>query len=302
AVALTFEPHHITFHYIMAQLLHIGCLALLVRICLCRGAYPHHMHEGGYIPGKVAAGDIDSLEFPLNLEYLEAEFFLYGALGYGLDRAAPELVSGGPPPVGAKEAKLDPVIRDIIVEFGYQEVGHIRAIKETVPGFPRPQLDLSARVFAQTMNAAFNTKLNPPFDPYANSVNYLLASYLIPYVGLTGYVGTNARLHSKTAKRLVAGLLGVESGQDAVIRALLFERKLEKVKPYAYTVAEFTNFISSLRNKFGHTAVVDEGLVVEKWLGAERMVKGNILAGDKYSLAYARTPAQILRIVYSSGN
>jgi len=29
-----------------------------------------------------------------------------------------------------------------------------------------------------------------PFDPYANDINFLLVSYLIPYVGLTGYVGT----------------------------------------------------------------------------------------------------------------
>ncbi|KAH9295211.1 hypothetical protein KI387_038799 [Taxus chinensis] len=271
-------------------------------ISLCRGSESQNIHEGGYSPGKVAAGDVDSVEFPLNLEYLEAEFFLYGALGYGLDRAAPELVGGGPTPIGAKKAKLDSVIQEIILEFAYQEVGHIRAIKETVPGFPRPQLDLSARVFAQTIDAAFDTKLDPPFDPYANSVNYLLASYLIPYVGLTGYVGTNAGLQSQTAKRLVAGLLGVESGQDAVIRALLFERKSEKVKPYSYTVAEFTDFISTLRNKLGHTPVVDEGLVVDKRLGAEGLVKGNILAADKYSVAYARTPAQILRIVYSSGS
>ncbi|KAH9319581.1 hypothetical protein KI387_021350, partial [Taxus chinensis] len=104
------------------------------------------------------------------------------------------------------------------------------------------------------------------------------------------------------AKWLAVGLLGVESGQDAVIRALLSERKSEKVEPYSYTVAEFTDFISTLRNNLGHTPVVDEGLVVDKRLGAEGLVKGNILACDKYSVAHARTPAQILRIVYSSGS
>ncbi|KAH9300565.1 hypothetical protein KI387_012148, partial [Taxus chinensis] len=106
--------------------------------------------------------------------YLEAEFFLFGGFGYGLDHATPELTSGGPPPIEARKDNLDPLVEDIIQQFAYQEVGHL---------------------------SAFDTKLNPPFDPYANSLNYLLASYLIPYIGLTGYVGTNAHLRSITAKR-----------------------------------------------------------------------------------------------------
>eukprot|EP00253_Pinus_taeda_P025405 PITA_25405 len=259
--------------------------------------------SSSYEPGAVAARDVDWLEFPINLEYLEAEFFLWSSLGYGLDRAAPELVSGGPPPVGARKANLDPLVLEIIKEFAYQEVGHLRALKKTVHGFPRPQLNLSAENFGNIINHAFNTTLTPPFDPYANSVNYLLASYLIPYVGLTGYVGANPQLKSPTAKRLVAGLLGVESGQDAVIRALLYQKKSEKVAPYPYTVADFTNRMSALRDSLGHTTVADEGLLVQAATGgAEGKVAGNILAGDKYSVAYARTPAQILRIVYSSGN
>jgi hypothetical protein len=54
----------------------------------------------------------------------------------------------------------------------------------------------------------------------------------------------------------------VESGQDAVIRALLYEHAHKKVKPYGITVAEFTNRFSQLRNKLGNAGVKDEGLVV----------------------------------------
>lgn len=52
------------------------------------------------------------------------------------------------------------------------------------------------------MNSAFGRPLMPPFDPYANDINYLLASYVIPYVGLTGYVGANAKLQSPRARRV----------------------------------------------------------------------------------------------------
>ncbi|KAI3821459.1 hypothetical protein L1987_09027 [Smallanthus sonchifolius] len=82
---------------------------------------------------------------------------------------------------------------------------------------------------------------------------------------------------------LVAGLLGVESGQDAVIRSLLYERANEKVVPYETTVAEFTQMISQLRDKLGNNGLKDEGLKVP---GAEKKTQGNVLAGDEDSLAY----------------
>ncbi|CAL5345607.1 unnamed protein product [Camellia sinensis] len=250
------------------------------------------------IPGS----DIDLLEFPLNLEYLEAEFFLWGSLGYGLDSIAPNLTMGGPPPVGTTKARLDPFTKDVILQFAFQEVGHLRAIKNTVRGFPRPLLNLSAEAFGNVMNSAFGRALKPAFDPYANELNFLLASYVIPYVGLTGYVGANPKLQSPISKRLVAGLLAVESGQDAVIRGLLYERAREKVTPYGITVAEFTDRISELRNKLGSAGVKDEGLIVPTFQGAEGKLRGNVLAGDQNSVGYDRTPEEILRIIYSSGD
>ncbi|CAL5345618.1 unnamed protein product [Camellia sinensis] len=250
------------------------------------------------IPGS----DIDLLEFPLNLEYLEAEFFLWGSLGYGLDSIAPNLTMGGPPPVGTTKARLDPFTKDVILQFAFQEVGHLRAIKNTVRGFPRPLLNLSAEAFGNVMNSAFGRALKPAFDPYANELNFLLASYVIPYVGLTGYVGANPKLQSPISKRLVAGLLAVESGQDAVIRVLLYERAREKVTPYGITVAEFTDRISVLRNKLGSAGVKDEGLIVPTFQGAEGKLRGNVLAGDQNSVGYDRTPEEILRIIYSSGD
>ncbi|XP_039058880.1 desiccation-related protein PCC13-62-like [Hibiscus syriacus] len=256
----------------------------------------------GYNNSSVPETDLDLLEFPLNLEYLEAEFFLYGALGHGLDKVAPELADGGPSPIGAKKANLDTLINDVVLQFAYQEVGHLKAIKKTVKGFPRPQLDLSASLFAKVIDKAFGKPLMPPFDPYANSINFLIASYLIPYVGLTGYVGANPKLQGAISKRLVAGLLGVESGQDAVIRGLLYQHATVNVFPYQFVVAEFTNRISNLRNTLGRAGTKDEGLIVPVDFGAEGKVVGNVLAGDEFSVAFDRTPEEILRIVYGSGN
>uniref|UniRef100_A0A0R0GRP1 Desiccation-related protein PCC13-62 n=2 Tax=Glycine max TaxID=3847 RepID=A0A0R0GRP1_SOYBN len=215
--------------------------------------------------------DADLLEFALNLEYLEAEFFLFGALGHGLDVAAPNLTGGGPPPIGAKKVELDSLTNDVILQFAFQEVGHLSKVR----GFPRPLLDLSSKSFAKLMDNAFGKPLVPPFDPYANSLNFIIASYVIPYVGLTGYVGAN-RLLSATSRELVP--------------------------PYGVAVEEFTNRISILRSKLGIRGLKDEGIIVPTGLGAEGRVKGNILAGDVNSLAYSRTPEERLRIIYGSGD
>ncbi|KAJ9546370.1 hypothetical protein OSB04_018913 [Centaurea solstitialis] len=72
------------------------------------------------------ASDSDLTEFPLNLEYLEAEYFLFASMGRGLDSVRPDLADGGPPPIGAKKANLTSLTNDIITQFAYQEIGHIR--------------------------------------------------------------------------------------------------------------------------------------------------------------------------------
>ncbi|KAJ4727648.1 Desiccation-related protein PCC13-62 [Melia azedarach] len=272
-------------------------LLLTLNLGMTTGAYSYSCG----VPAT-EADDRDRIQFALNLEFLEAEFFLYGALGKGLDYIAPWLAEGGPPPIGAKKANLDEVTNQIIEEFGYQEVGHLRAIIAEIGGFPRPLLDLSPQKFATIFNEAVGYELEPPFDPYLNSINYLLASYVIPYVGLVGYVGTIPNLTKYTSRRLVAGLLGVESGQDAVLRTLLYERAHEKVLPYNKTVAEFTIYISELRNRLGMCGIKDEGLIVPLELGAENRTESNILSADANSLSYARTPPEILRIVYGTGS
>ncbi|KAK4257859.1 hypothetical protein QN277_007393 [Acacia crassicarpa] len=61
--------------------------------------------------------DNDLIEFALNLEYLEAEFFLIGSSGYGLDVVSPDLAQGGPSPIGGTLAQLDPLTKDIIFQF-----------------------------------------------------------------------------------------------------------------------------------------------------------------------------------------
>lgn len=79
-----------------------------------------------------------------------------------------------------------------------------RAPVATIGGFPRPLLNISTQNFATTFNEAVGYELEPPFEPYANTINYLLASNAIPHVGLVCYIcwhyTISRQLHLSTCK------------------------------------------------------------------------------------------------------
>ncbi|XP_050365613.1 desiccation-related protein PCC13-62-like [Argentina anserina] len=94
--------------------------------------------------------------------------------------------------------------------------------------------------------------------------------------------------------------MGVVSGQDAVIRTLLYTQAKQLVSPYRLTVAEFTNRISARRNFLrAGCGNKDEGIILpNQTLGAENRMTSNILSANFNSGSYARTTAENLRILY----
>ncbi|KDO87303.1 hypothetical protein CISIN_1g047469mg, partial [Citrus sinensis] len=194
-----------------------------------------------------------------------------------LDCIASWLAEGGPPTTRARKASLDDLTNRTIEKLGYQEGGHL--------SFPQN--------FATTFNEAVGYELEPPFDPYVNTINYLLSSNAIPHVGLVCYVGTKPYLANYTYRRLVAELLGVESGEDAVLPTLLYERTYENVLPYNITVVEFTIYVSDLRNQVAMFGIKDKGLIVPPQLGAESRTESNTLSADaKFLVLRKKSEAQ----------
>lgn len=113
----------------------------------------------------------------------------------------------------------------------------------------------------------------------------------------------NIHMHPTCGGQLVAELMAIEGGQDAVVRTLLYKKANETVVPYKFTVAEFTNLISARRNFLGGCGNKDEGIILpNQKLGAENQTTSNVLSADPNSLAYERTPAEILRNLYGSGS
>ncbi|KAL3617191.1 hypothetical protein CASFOL_038938 [Castilleja foliolosa] len=231
-----------------------------------------HLHGCDYKVGQKLPTPTMWSSIAFNLDYLETEFFLFGAVGKGLDDVALGLSMGGPTPIGRTKAKLV-IIKYIIEKFGYQEVGHLRAIKIHVKGFPRPQIDISAKGFADFMDAAFKRTLIPRFNPYDNDINFLIASYAIPYVGLTGYVAggwaIGRGIRSRCSYQSFAQPICVFSSSRAIYCSRLYAK------------------ISGRRDRLGNLGVTkDEGIKFDKKLSAEGKVTGNVLAGNNESLAY----------------
>ncbi|CAN6340647.1 unnamed protein product [Urochloa humidicola] len=252
----------------------------------------------------VYPSDMEQLQFLLNAKFVEAEWFLHAALGRGVDYLDRNLSAGGPRPSGARKASLDFRTTEVAAELGYQEVGHIRAIRQAVGGFPRPAIDLGADRFAMIMDDAMGARLDPPFDPYNSTVNFLLASYLFPHVTAAATMSISSSLMGFVSKRLQSSILAVEAGQDAVIRLLLYQHADEVVQPYqGHTVADFTRRISEWRNRMSGCGAKDEGVkVLDRQQGAERRTISNILGAGEDSLGFQRTPAEVLRILYGSRN
>lgn len=109
----------------------------------------------------------------------------------------------------------------------------------------------------------------------------------------------------------MSGLLGVKVEQDVVIREYLYERKAMMVDPYGYTVEEFTKSISDLKNWLANCGIKDEGIKVPIQncgikvpiqLEAENKTMSNLLYANFDCLSYGRTPKEMLRILYTTGN
>ncbi|PHT38024.1 hypothetical protein CQW23_21597 [Capsicum baccatum] len=115
---------------------------------------------------------------------------------------APYLTKGGPPPIGTQKANLDPLTHNIIKEFGNEEIGHLRAIDTVMGSIPRPLLNRTSENIGKIFDAAFGHKLEPPFDPYKDSLSYIPSCYIIPYVGMNGMLSDFTSRISNVRNRL----------------------------------------------------------------------------------------------------
>jgi hypothetical protein len=242
--------------------------------------------QGGGGPSVPQPTDADILNFALQLEYLEAEFYSWAVFGQGLNDT---LSGGGPPSTGGQKANLSADFLAYATEIANDEIAHVAFLRSALgaAAVPRPAINIGS-AFSDAANAALNQNLNPAFDPYANNLFFLHGAFIFEDAGVTAYAGAVGALQNATYKS-VAGRIGdVEAYHASQVRTFLYQQK-DVVTPYGVTPPVILGAIVNLENTAGGV-VAGENIVTADGTA-------NIVPTDSNSLAFERTPAEVAKIV-----
>jgi len=254
--------------------------------------------------------DADYLNFALNLEYLEAEFYTLANSGQTIDQigigvgAGTAATGGGTvtvKPSGAASCKVPftiPAVASYASEIASEEQKHVNFLRGALgsAAVAQPNIDLYNSFNA----AAAAAGIGAAFDPFASDVNFLLGSYIFEDVGVTAYHGAAGLLTSKTNLGAAAGILAVEAYHAGLIRTVLWG--LDQATPAAGIAATATK-ISNLRAKLDGTNNDDVGLgTMQDQLNGTmaNYTASTIVNADANTIAFSRTAQQVLNIVYAS--
>lgn len=221
--------------------------------------------------------DEDIFQFALNLEYMEAEYYLRGTTGKGIDDSDAGAEAGQV--TGGKQVSFEtPAIGEFMAEVAENELAHVRFYRKTLgdQAVPRPTIDFEAGFAAVAKAAGLD------FDPFGNETNFVLGGMLFEDVGVTAYAGAATVLKNKDFLAAAAGILAVEAYHMGMARSTLY-RKGEQ----AWKAA---NAVSDARDKIDGSDDKDQGIQVDG--------KANIVPSTPDAIAFTRTPQEVLRIVY----
>ncbi len=243
---------------------------------------------------QTAVTDPDILNFALNLEYLEAQFYSYAVNGTGLPSS---LLSGtgtqGTVTGGRAVAFSDPAIAAYAKEIAQDEMNHVAFLRTALgsSAAAMPSIDVGTDpngAFSSAARAAGLIGAGQSFDPYASDENFLLGAFIFEDVGVTAYKGAAPLITNKTYTEAAAGILAVEAYHASIVRTSLYIKGIETP-----ALIQATEAISNARDSLDGSSDDDQGIAP---IGAA----SNIVPVDANSIAFSRTTGNVLNIVYLS--
>ena len=266
-------------------------------------------------PEEEANYDAAILNFALNLEYLEAAFYLaavgrigeINTVGGDAEIQLPDGFDG----TSAIEGLSDSVLA-YANEIANEELAHVNFLRSALgdAAASRPVLNLNT-----SFQAAATAALEPipeadrpfagsDFNPYANEVFFLHGSFIFEDVGVTAYKGAAKFITNRDTLEAAAGILAAEAYHSGEIRTLLYGADQNDAYELGTgTIATIVQAISNARDTLGGTENdmqgKDQGIAdVDIATGGD----ANISVTDASGIAYSRTPLQVAKIVYLSAD
>lgn len=225
-------------------------------------------------------GDINILNFALNLEYLEATFYSYLVTGKDIDGG---LTDGGPSPQNPPPQMTfaNQQTADLFAEIAYDEISHVQAIRSVLDGLQikRPQINFGALA---TISAS----------------NYIQIARLFEDVGVTAYAGAIGSLSSVNATA-AAQILAVEGFHTGALRLVAIQQGAAYPSTLAgYVPADGYDIIPA---DPGSTKTALAGPTQSKGGFFATQALGTAGQTNTYNgFAFQRTTSQVLAILYGS--
>jgi hypothetical protein len=265
--------------------------------------------------------DADVLNFALNLEYLEAQFYLYAATGAGLsssDTSAPSGYTGkyteGTVSLGdaAQVTGLTTAQQEIVNEIAYEEMTHVQFLRSALgaAAVPMPSIDLSffgpLAVAAGITTAATGSG---SFNPFSSFDYFLVGAFIFEDVGVTAYSGAAPLISAAGVASgfltAAAGILAVEAYHAGYVRTSLTGRAIAAGGAANYPYIAAANKVEALRATLtvGNSAApsttgsVETTLVVPSTTSTPSAI---VAADPTTAVGFARNVNQVHHIVYGS--
>jgi hypothetical protein len=265
--------------------------------------------------------DADILNFALNLEYLEANFYYLAAFGTTIDKANTASTAAGAPVItlsgtvgtagtvtgGSKVPFTTIAVASYALETAVEEAKHVQLLLSALgtAAVAQPAINLGSSF--STLGSAAKISAGGGFSPYANDRAFLLGAYVFEDVGVTAYHGAASLITTPANLTAAAGILAVEAYHAGLIRTSILNLYPDLI---ADTVA-----ISSLRATLSHAGLLgatasafdanpdDVGLgIMSVSLGGVTATAGRITNADPTNaIAFARNTTQVLNIVTAGG-